>query len=204
MRFDCSAIWEFPYLVVLNLVVCNFYAEALFCAHLHPFADLRLSSFADICALLRTSACFCIRPRLERPRLGTAEQKRRSSLLSWIDFRESPELGALQGMASAISPTADNEADTARLSGTSRCNMTGFPSSKLLLALNLPLQFALCFVLCLGLRFSFTLLAVRKQTTRKHPPAIVAHVCGTPCRATRVAPHVSQQISAESWGFFRV
>ena len=39
--------WEFPNLVVLNLVVCNFYAEALFapfCAHLRSFADLRLRS----------------------------------------------------------------------------------------------------------------------------------------------------------------
>ena len=35
---------------------------ALFCALWRPFADLRL-------------ACFCIRPRLERPRLATAEQK---------------------------------------------------------------------------------------------------------------------------------
>ena len=37
-------------------------------------------------------------------------------------------------------------------------------------------------------------------------PSIVAHVCGDPlsrytCRATRVALHVSQQISSESWGF---
>ena len=38
--------WEFPNLVVLNLVICNFYAEALFCALLRPFALF--------CALLRT------------------------------------------------------------------------------------------------------------------------------------------------------
>ena len=38
-----------------------------FCAHLR--------SFALICALLRSFACFCKRPRLERPRLGTAEQR---------------------------------------------------------------------------------------------------------------------------------
>ena len=49
--------------VVSNLVVCNFYAEALFCALLRPFAlfcalfaDLRLLSFALICAHLRVSA----------------------------------------------------------------------------------------------------------------------------------------------------
>ena len=69
--------WEFPNLVVLNLVVCNFYAEALFCTLLRPLAlfcvHLRLRSFALICALLRAFACFCVRPRLEWPRLGTAE-----------------------------------------------------------------------------------------------------------------------------------
>ena len=53
--------WEFPNLVVLNLVVCNFYAEALFCAlfadlRLRSFADLRLRSFARIRAFLRTTA----------------------------------------------------------------------------------------------------------------------------------------------------
>ena len=47
-----------------NLVVCNFYTEALFCTLLRPallrsFADLRLRSFALICALLRAFACFC-------------------------------------------------------------------------------------------------------------------------------------------------
>ena len=44
-------IWEFPNLVVSNLVVCNFDAEALFCSLLHP-----LCSF---CALLRSFAPFC-------------------------------------------------------------------------------------------------------------------------------------------------
>ena len=76
----------FPNLVVKNLVVCNLYAEALFCALLRTwvcallrsFADLCLRSFALICglvfalccALLRSFACFCVRPHLERPRLG--------------------------------------------------------------------------------------------------------------------------------------
>ena len=53
-----------------------FYAEALFRALLRSFADLRLRSFALICALLRAFACFCVRPRLERQRLGTAENTR--------------------------------------------------------------------------------------------------------------------------------
>ena len=57
-------IWEFPNLVVLNLVSSNFYVEALslslfcallrsfapFCALLRSFVDLRLLSFALICA----------------------------------------------------------------------------------------------------------------------------------------------------------
>ena len=46
---------------------------APFCALLRSFADLRLRSFALICALLRAFACFCERPRIERPRLGTAD-----------------------------------------------------------------------------------------------------------------------------------
>ena len=73
-----------PNLVVSNLVVCNFYADALFCALLRPFApfcallrpfalfaNLHVRCFALICTLLRTFACFC-----ERPRLGTAELRR--------------------------------------------------------------------------------------------------------------------------------
>ena len=40
---------------------------------MRSFADLRLRAFAVICALLRAFACFCVRPRLERPRLGTAD-----------------------------------------------------------------------------------------------------------------------------------
>ena len=48
--------WEFPNLVVSNLVVCNFCAEALFCALLRSFADLRLRAFALFCVFLRTTA----------------------------------------------------------------------------------------------------------------------------------------------------
>ena len=58
---------------------------ALFCALLRSFAlvcgltfalfCVNLRSFALICALLRAFARFCIRPRLERPRLGNANSK---------------------------------------------------------------------------------------------------------------------------------
>ena len=50
-----------------------------FCPHpLHEnqllsFARLRSLKFPLICALLRAFACFCVRPRLERPRLGTSD-----------------------------------------------------------------------------------------------------------------------------------
>ena len=60
---DPSLLWEFPNLVVSNLVVCNFCAEALFCTLLRPFA-----LFCRLAFVL-----FCVRPRLERPRLGAAE-----------------------------------------------------------------------------------------------------------------------------------
>ena len=73
----CAAVWELPSLVVSNLAVCNFYALSRsfvpFCALLRSFADLRLLSSALICALLRAFVCFCVRLRLERPRLGTTE-----------------------------------------------------------------------------------------------------------------------------------
>ena len=44
-------------------------------ALLRSFADLRLRSLALICYLSRAFACFCVRPRLERPHLGTADCK---------------------------------------------------------------------------------------------------------------------------------
>ena len=44
---------------------------APFCVLLHSFADLRLRSI--FFARSRSFACFCIRPHLERPRLGTVE-----------------------------------------------------------------------------------------------------------------------------------
>ena len=82
MKFHGN-VREFPNLVVSNLVVCNFYVEAHFCALLRPFALLcallRLRSFAFACAHLRSLACFCVRPRLGRRRLGTAEKRQESS-----------------------------------------------------------------------------------------------------------------------------
>ena len=73
--------WEFPNLVVSNLAVCNFYAEALFCALLQTRVCALLRPFALSCTLLQTCvcallcaiACFCVRPRLQQPRLGTPE-----------------------------------------------------------------------------------------------------------------------------------
>ena len=55
---------------------------ALFCTLLRSFADLHSRSFALICTLLRAFTCFCVRPHLERPRLGTAEKhsKRQSRI----------------------------------------------------------------------------------------------------------------------------
>ena len=51
-----AKLGELPNLVVSNLVLCTFYAEAHFCALLHTFADLRLRSFALICVFLRPTA----------------------------------------------------------------------------------------------------------------------------------------------------
>ena len=48
---EICVIWEFPNLVVLNLVVCNLYAEALSCT--------LLRRFAPFCALLPSLALFC-------------------------------------------------------------------------------------------------------------------------------------------------
>ena len=79
-----ASCWEFPSLVVSNLVVCNFYAETLCLRSFAPFCPLLrtcicrmictlLRSFALFCALLRAFACFCVRLRLERPHLGTSD-----------------------------------------------------------------------------------------------------------------------------------
>ena len=50
-----------------------FRSFAPFCTLWRSFVDSRLHSFVLICALLRAFACVCVRPRLERPRLGTAD-----------------------------------------------------------------------------------------------------------------------------------
>ena len=78
--------WEFQNLVVSNLVVCNFYAEAPFCALLRSFAPfcalLRALVRTCVCALLRPFALlnldFCAHLRVsasdrvqKNPRLGT-------------------------------------------------------------------------------------------------------------------------------------
>ena len=58
--------WEFPNLVISNLIACEFYAEvlfALFCALLRSFADLHLNSFVLISALLCAFASFLERLR---------------------------------------------------------------------------------------------------------------------------------------------
>ena len=75
--------WQFPNLVVSNLVVCNSCSETLFCAHVCSFVRTCICALLQTCmcallrictcALLRTFACFCERPRLERPRLGTPD-----------------------------------------------------------------------------------------------------------------------------------
>ena len=73
---------QVPKLVVSNLVVCIFYAEALFCPLSRPFAKipnscafLRLRSFN--CALLHSFPLFCVflRLRLERPHLGISDSR---------------------------------------------------------------------------------------------------------------------------------
>ena len=67
----CSSSQEFPNLVVSNVVLHNFYAEALFCTLSLPFvlfwACLRCF------ALIMTVAHLCIRSRSERPRLGISD-----------------------------------------------------------------------------------------------------------------------------------
>ena len=54
-------------------VICNVCSFLLFSALLHPFALFCGLTFKLIFALLRAFACFCVRPRLEQPRLGTAD-----------------------------------------------------------------------------------------------------------------------------------
>ena len=77
--------WKFPNLVVSNLVVYNFRFEALFCAHLRPFAlfcallhSLRPFAYWRLRSLLRS---------LEQPRLGISESDLQTVVSQqWFDF----------------------------------------------------------------------------------------------------------------------
>ena len=61
---------------------------ALFCALLRSFALFSGIAFALFRAHLRGLTCFCVRPRLERPRLGTADKKHALNVpVSFVDFR---------------------------------------------------------------------------------------------------------------------
>ena len=59
-RFSRSS----PNLVVSNLVVCNSYAEALFCALLHPFVLFCGLLRTCVCTLLRSFALLCSHLRI--------------------------------------------------------------------------------------------------------------------------------------------
>ena len=56
-HFNCT--WEVPNLLVLNLVVCNFYTNVLFGALMRPFALFCALLRTCVCALLRVFALFC-------------------------------------------------------------------------------------------------------------------------------------------------
>ena len=103
--------WNFPNLVVSNLVVCNFCAEAFFscpfaffcCISFCSFALFCALAFALFCALLRPVALFCthfasfcVRPRLERPRLGTPERGPFS--YQGVSIGGVPHIGPLAGL----------------------------------------------------------------------------------------------------------
>ena len=55
-NFSGHFSWQFPNLVVLNLVVCSFYAEALSCTLRRPFAPFCALAFALFCVHLRSFA----------------------------------------------------------------------------------------------------------------------------------------------------
>ena len=74
-RVGSSQIWLFQ--TWLFAIFTQKRSFALFCTLLRSFALFCALLYALICALLRTFACFCVRPRLERPRLGTIERERK-------------------------------------------------------------------------------------------------------------------------------
>ena len=69
----CTIHWKFPTPGSFKPGFCNFYAQALFCALLCRCVRFCALLRTCICARLRSFVCFYVRPRLERPRLGTAE-----------------------------------------------------------------------------------------------------------------------------------
>ena len=90
--------WEFPNLVVSNLVVCNFHVEAPFCTLLRVCVSF--------CAHLYRFASFCVRLRLEWPR-GNLRKFAKSSCL-------------LQGVLGPFGPSVGLEWRREKLSGASR------------------------------------------------------------------------------------
>ena len=85
------------------------FAPFLHCALLRSIADLCLHSFAPICALLCSFAHFCVRPHLERPRLGTADTlsgalPRAPRFLRLSDPTEIPPPYRETGVAMPLSP----------------------------------------------------------------------------------------------------
>ena len=82
-------------------------------ALLHSFADWCLRSFALICALLRSFAWFCGRPRLEWQRLGTPEKSSSTVLRRTVlKQRDSPqrnfeEVALLVGFPTGNPPQTD-------------------------------------------------------------------------------------------------
>ena len=73
-----------------NLIVCNFYTEALFCALLRPFALSCALLRTCVCALLRSFALFCVflRPNAFRTTaLGNCRFWPTFDLFLWISVR---------------------------------------------------------------------------------------------------------------------
>ena len=81
--------WEFPNLVVQTWLLQSLRGSALL-RYFGSFAGLEIALF---CALLRSFACFCERPRLERPRLGTPEIASVQRTLSTVAGHSAGPLG---------------------------------------------------------------------------------------------------------------
>ena len=61
---ELTSLRKFPNLVVSNVVVCNFYAEVLFCAPLRPFTPFYALLHSCVYALLLSFALFCAHLRV--------------------------------------------------------------------------------------------------------------------------------------------